>query len=164
MPPEKISTVTNENGLSGNLLTSQQLAHPPVGDEVVISGISGKFPDSDNVYQFQENLFNKVDMVTDDDRRWSLKHPEIPKRTGKIFGVTKFDAGFFGVHNKQAIAMDPMARILYEKTYECIVDAGINPAELRGQNVGVFVGACFSEAEKNWFYENLYTNSYGITG
>jgi len=24
------------------------------------------------VYQFQDNLFNKVDMVTEDDRRWKL--------------------------------------------------------------------------------------------
>ena len=41
-------------------------------DEIVISGIAGRFPDSDNVKHFQENLFNKVDLVSDDDRRWKL--------------------------------------------------------------------------------------------
>ena len=41
-------------------------------EEIVISGIAGRFPDSDNVKYFQENLFNKVDLVSDDDRRWKF--------------------------------------------------------------------------------------------
>jgi len=47
-------------------------AHPITGDDIVITGIAGSFPESENVYQFQYNLFNKVDMVTEDDRRWKL--------------------------------------------------------------------------------------------
>ncbi|XP_015378690.1 PREDICTED: fatty acid synthase-like [Diuraphis noxia] len=39
-------------------------------DEVVISGISGRFPESNSIAEFKENLFTGVDMVTDDDRRW----------------------------------------------------------------------------------------------
>jgi fatty acid synthase len=39
-------------------------------EEVVISGISGCFPLSENVYQLQDNLFNKVHMVTQDNQRW----------------------------------------------------------------------------------------------
>jgi acyl transferase domain-containing protein len=39
-------------------------------EEVVISGISGYFPQSENVYQLQDNLFNKVNMVTQDNQRW----------------------------------------------------------------------------------------------
>jgi fatty acid synthase len=46
--------------------------HLPTGDDIVITGIAGGFPESENVYQFQDNLFNKVDMVTEDDRRWKL--------------------------------------------------------------------------------------------
>jgi acyl transferase domain-containing protein len=45
---------------------------PPNGDDIVITGIAGCFPESENVYQFQDNLYNKVDMVTEDDRRWKL--------------------------------------------------------------------------------------------
>jgi len=51
-------------------------------------------------------------------------HPEIPERTGKLCHIDKFDASFFGIHNKQAQIMDPQCRILLEKTYEAIVDAG----------------------------------------
>jgi len=39
-------------------------------DEIVICGISGRFPDSVNVDEFWDNLINGVDMVSQDDRRW----------------------------------------------------------------------------------------------
>lgn len=49
-----------------------QLAHPLPGEEVVISGLSGRFPDCDDVYEFRDKLFNKIDLVSDDARRWNL--------------------------------------------------------------------------------------------
>ena len=39
-------------------------------DDIVIAGISGRLPESDNLEEFWHNLFNGVDMVTEDDRRW----------------------------------------------------------------------------------------------
>jgi fatty acid synthase len=51
-------------------------------------------------------------------------HPEIPARTGKLYNIDKFDASFFSVHYNQAQSMDPQCRMLLEKTYEAIVDAG----------------------------------------
>lgn len=38
--------------------------------EIVISGVSGRFPSSNSVTEFKDNLFNKVDMVTADDTRF----------------------------------------------------------------------------------------------
>ncbi len=40
------------------------------GEDIVISGISGRYPESDSVDEFAQNLYNKVDMITQDDRRW----------------------------------------------------------------------------------------------
>ena len=37
-------------------------------DEVVISGMSGRFPESDTVHELWENLNNKVDMISIDGR------------------------------------------------------------------------------------------------
>ncbi|XP_024885303.1 fatty acid synthase [Temnothorax curvispinosus] len=144
--------------------TKKSYKAPEPGEEIVISGIAGRFPESKNVEELKNNLLNKVDMITDDDRRWKLDHPDIPQRTGKINDVGKFDALFFGVHFKQAHTMDPMCRMLLEHAYEAVVDAGINPKQLRGSRTGVFVGACFSESEKTWFYEKLQVNGFGITG
>lgn len=41
-----------------------------MSDEIVISGISGRFPESNSIAEFKENLFSGVDMVNDDPRRW----------------------------------------------------------------------------------------------
>jgi fatty acid synthase len=51
-------------------------------------------------------------------------HPEIPQRAGKIYNIDKFDASFFGIHDQEAQSMDPQCRMLMEKTYEALVDAG----------------------------------------
>lgn len=39
--------------------------------EVVISGISGAFPESKDVSEFRENLFNKINMVSAENIRWN---------------------------------------------------------------------------------------------
>ncbi|KAF9794028.1 hypothetical protein SFRURICE_010511, partial [Spodoptera frugiperda] len=146
------------------LQSGHRLSHPPPGDEVLITGVSGYFPDSDSVIHLQENLFDKIDLVSNNAGRWKSVHPEIPHRTGKISNLNKFDASFFGVHYEQAHTMDPMCRMMLEKVYEAVFDAGMNPKKLRGRKVGVFMGTCFSESEKMWFYEKMQINNYGISG
>jgi len=42
------------------------------GEEIVISGITGRFPNSDNMNHLRENLFNKVDLVRADHGRWNI--------------------------------------------------------------------------------------------
>lgn len=49
---------------------TQQNGYHQNDDDVVITGISGKFPESNNMEEFKRNLFDGVDMVTDDERRW----------------------------------------------------------------------------------------------
>lgn len=47
-------------------------AYPEPGEEVVISGFAGRFPESDNVEILKENIFNFKDCITEDSRRWKL--------------------------------------------------------------------------------------------
>jgi len=42
------------------------------GEEIVISGIAGRFPNSDNMNQLRENLFNKTDLIRADHDRWKI--------------------------------------------------------------------------------------------
>ena len=42
----------------------------PLKDDIVISGVACRLPESRNVEEFWENLINGRDMVTEDDRRW----------------------------------------------------------------------------------------------
>lgn len=41
-----------------------------IDDEIVISGIGGRYPESNSLDEFRDNLYNNVDMITSDDRRW----------------------------------------------------------------------------------------------
>ncbi|KAJ0175955.1 hypothetical protein K1T71_008129 [Dendrolimus kikuchii] len=151
---------TPENPVIGET----RITRPLSGKEVVISGMSGIFPCSDSVLEFSENLYNKVDMVTAEESRWIVNHPEVPKHLGQVKGMNKFDSQFFRVHYKQACAMEPMSRKLLEHTYSAIYDSGINPLQLRGKKVGVFIGSTFSESERTYIYSNILRNGFGVTG
>lgn len=42
-------------------------------EDIVISGVAGRFPESDNVRHLQENLFNKLNLITNQKPRWSIR-------------------------------------------------------------------------------------------
>lgn len=133
-------------------------------DDVVISGLSGRFPESNNVEEFTEQLFAGIDLITDDERRWPSGLYGLPTRTGKLKDLAHFDATFFGVHAKQAHVMDPQLRILLELTYEALIDAGLNPCDARGSRTGVFIGVSDSESDEYWTADPEKVNGYGLTG
>lgn len=103
-------------------------------------------------------------MVDDLEVRWRHFNPEIPKRMGKISDLDKFDPSVFDISYKQAHAMDPQMRTLVEHSFEAILDAGVNPKTIHGSRTGVFIGACFAESEKTWYYEQLPPDGLGLTG
>jgi len=43
----------------------------PEANEVVISGISGRFPECNSTEEFKQKLYNNADLLTVDNRRWS---------------------------------------------------------------------------------------------
>ncbi|XP_055553792.1 fatty acid synthase [Falco cherrug] len=133
-------------------------------EDVVIAGIAGKLPESENLQEFWENLLNGVDMVTEDDRRWKPGIYGLPKRNGKLKDISKFDASFFGVHPKQAHTMDPQLRLLLEVSFEAILDGGIDPATLRGTDAGVWIGASGSEAGEALSQDPEELLGYSMTG
>ncbi|XP_053606924.1 fatty acid synthase-like [Plodia interpunctella] len=133
-------------------------------DDIVMTGLSGRLPESDSIEEFASNLFEGVDMVTADDRRWPTGLHGLPERNGKLKDLSQFDATFFGVHAKQAHLMDPQLRLLLEITHEAIVDAGLNPQELRGSRTGVYVGVSNSETDELWTLDPDKINGYALTG
>jgi fatty acid synthase, animal type len=133
-------------------------------EEIVITGISGRFPNSANVAEFADHLYNAVDMVDDAETRWRHIDDEIPRRIGKTVNLEKFDASFFSVHNRQANVMDAQCRILMEHAYEAIMDAGVSPKSLKHSKTGVIIGCCFAESEQYLFYEKTIKDGLGLTG
>lgn len=132
-------------------------------DDIVISGLSGRYPQSDNVAELAANLYNKVDMVDDNETRWHT-HPDIPRFSGKVNNASKFDNQFFGISAKQAESMDPQSRILLEHAVEAIIDAGVSVKSMRGRETGVVVGLCYNESDSVWMYETTSKEGFGLTG
>uniref|UniRef100_A0A1I7T189 Fatty acid synthase n=1 Tax=Caenorhabditis tropicalis TaxID=1561998 RepID=A0A1I7T189_9PELO len=133
-------------------------------DDIVISGVSGRFPRCENVKEFGDRLLAGEDLVTEDDLRWPPGFYDLPKRHGKLRELKKFDAGFFQVTPKQANFMDPQVRILLEASWEAMVDAGINPIDLRGSKTGVFVGCSASETSGALTQDPESVTGYTLTG
>jgi len=133
-------------------------------EDIVIAGVSGKFPESDNVEEFAQNLYNGVDMVNEGERRWPSGLYGLPKRMGTIKDITRFDAQFFGIHPKQVDNMDPQLRMLLEVAYESLFDAGVNPAEMKGTRTGVFIGASGSDAQQAFSADPESLSGYSMTG
>jgi acyl transferase domain-containing protein len=55
--------------------------------------------------------------------------------------VAEFDADFFNVSPREAAAMDPRQRLALELAWEVLEDAFVVPETLRGERVGVYLGA-----------------------
>ncbi|KAK5638075.1 hypothetical protein RI129_012370 [Pyrocoelia pectoralis] len=126
------------------------LASPPQEDEVLITGISGRFPQSDNVAEFYKNIMNKKDLLTEIPEEWRMDGSDLPPRMGRLHERNKFDSGFFGVPYREADILHPTCRMLLETTFEALIDAGLNPSDVKGAKMGVFVGILQSGFEHHY--------------
>ncbi|WP_253831033.1 type I polyketide synthase [Prauserella aidingensis] len=59
---------------------------------------------------------------------------------GGFLDAAGFDADFFSVSPREALAMDPQQRILLQVAWESLERAGIDPQSLHGTPAGVFTG------------------------
>jgi mycobactin polyketide synthetase MbtC len=66
---------------------------------------------------------------------------EIHDSGGFLSGATIFDPEFFGISPREAVAMDPQQRVTLRVSWRALENSGINPDDLAGHDVGVFVGA-----------------------
>ncbi|XP_075984128.1 fatty acid synthase-like [Anticarsia gemmatalis] len=151
--------------------TEQDFIKPPSpgesiadGDRIVISGISGLYPEANNIKEFSEILYNKENPITSENLRWAYKHPELAQYVGKAPGLDHFDAQFFTVYYRLCNYMDPMSRKMLEQTYQAIYDAGLSPGCFNGKKVAVFIGSSFSDTEKDGFINSVSQFGLGIIG
>ncbi|GAB4560318.1 MAG: hypothetical protein Tsb0020_06870 [Haliangiales bacterium] len=116
---------------------------------IAIVGMAGRFPRSQDVESFWNNIRNGVECLTtfteeeleeagEDPAR--IRQPGYIKVGGPLDGMEEFDAGFFGFSPRDASIMDPQHRHILECAWEALEDAAIDPDQFEGA-IGVFAGS-----------------------
>ena len=123
-----------------------------IAEPVAVVGIGCRFPGNvtgpDSFWQLLVDGVDTIAEVPPD--RWDADafYDPDPSASGRMTtkwggfvpDVDAFDADFFGITPREAVAMDPQHRMLLEVAWEALEHAGIPPDSLSGTRTGVMMG------------------------
>ncbi|WP_280412765.1 thioester reductase domain-containing protein [Nocardia asiatica] len=132
---------------------NERRATDSVDEPIAIVGISGRYPDAEDIEEFWRNLRDGHDAVGPvPAERWWLTavqgSPGAPPMIGGFLSdVAGFDPQFFRIPPVQAPLLDPQERLFLQQAYAALEHAGYHHTDpaVRDRRVGVFVGATWSD-------------------
>lgn len=139
---------------------------------LAIVGIHCRMPKAGNLDQFWANLAQGKDCVEEvPDSRWNWEqiygrdgNTTYANEGGFLEDIDQFDAGFFRLSPREAELMDPKQRLLLQGVWHTLEDAGYRPSELKGSDVGVFIGSTGDEYANLLIQARHKVDSFTLTG
>ncbi|MFH9072507.1 type I polyketide synthase [Streptomyces alboflavus] len=115
------------------------------GEPIAVIGMSCRFPGAPDPEAYWHLLVTGQDAVTDmpaERAELGLGIEHGPAGKGAFLdGIDRFDPGFFHIPPREAALMDPQQRLVLELGWEALEQAGVVPADIRGGDTGIFLGA-----------------------
>ncbi len=144
-------------------------------DDIVIVGLSGRFPMAEDSYEYWNRLLSNENMITEVPKsRWDARILEQRAKNkgrgtkvkwgGFLKEVDKFDSEFFKISRREAELMDPQQRMMLEESWNALEDAGIVPSKITGTKTGVYVGVSNTDYNDLMVKYDIPFDSYTSTG
>ncbi|WP_234386658.1 SDR family NAD(P)-dependent oxidoreductase [Streptomyces sp. ERV7] len=120
---------------------------PRARTDIAIVGVSGRYPEAEDLDAFWRNLRSGRDCIREVPRsRWDHREHPGGKWGGFLDGVDRFDPLFFHISPREAEYLDPQERLFLQCVHHTLEDAGYTGANLApAGKVGVFVGVMYEE-------------------
>lgn len=127
------------------------------GEPIAVVGMSCRFPGGANS---PEEFWKMLDAGADgigtipksrfDLEKYFSEDASAPGKTyvrhgGFLEGIEEFDAQFFGLSPKEALALDPQQRLMLEVSWEALERQGQSFDKVFDSNTGVFVGVMYQD-------------------
>lgn len=153
--PEAVESAEPRTGGTTAVDPTGPDANAPVGaaTAAAVIGMACRFPGADTPEAFWDLLVDGHDAVTPVPHgRWDDGHelpeartaadavPAVPRKrwAALLKDPAAFDAGYFGIGEDEARALDPQARLFLELAHEALESAGYAGPRRRGCRIGVF--------------------------
>ncbi|MDK3158297.1 SDR family NAD(P)-dependent oxidoreductase [Kamptonema cortianum] len=117
---------------------------PKTGLEIAIIGLSGRFPESQNLNNFWQKIKAGERLIK--------PFSQGSQKFGAILeNIDQFDANFFGFSPREAEILDPQHRLFLECAWEALENAGYD-SEQTEKLIGVYAGVGMG----TYLFHNLY--------